>query len=89
MPSLYPGSKPKDFVGRPADYGQKMSDDYVLHHYHQVSDEVNPAWDCPVQPKILSSSSKSVIGSRTMKNIGLLAGSEFKAKRDATMSQKK
>jgi Zn-dependent M28 family amino/carboxypeptidase len=45
VPSLYPGSKPKDFIGKPADFGQKMSDDYTLHHYHQVSDEVNPHWD--------------------------------------------
>lgn len=45
VPSLYPGSKPKDFIGKPAGYGQKMSDDYTLRHYHQVSDEVNPKWD--------------------------------------------
>ncbi|HSU86548.1 MAG TPA: M20/M25/M40 family metallo-hydrolase [Chthoniobacterales bacterium] len=45
VPALYLGSKPKDFLDQPADYGQKKSDDYTLHHYHQVSDEVNPAWD--------------------------------------------
>jgi Zn-dependent M28 family amino/carboxypeptidase len=45
IPALYLGSKPKDFLDQPADYGQKKSDDYTLHHYHQVSDEVNPAWD--------------------------------------------
>ena len=42
VPALYTGSKPKDYLGQPADYGQKKSDDYTLHHYHQVSDEVNP-----------------------------------------------
>jgi len=45
VPALYLGSKPKDFLDQSADYGQKKSDDYTLHHYHQVSDEVNPAWD--------------------------------------------
>jgi Zn-dependent M28 family amino/carboxypeptidase len=45
VPSLYPGSKPKDFIGKPTEYGQQMSDNYTLHHYHQVSDEVNPSWD--------------------------------------------
>lgn len=45
VPSLYLGSKPKDFIGKPAGYGQQVSDEYTLHHYHQVSDEVNPQWD--------------------------------------------
>ena len=45
MPALYPGYKPKDFIDKPADYGRKKADDYTLHHYHQVSDEVNPNWD--------------------------------------------
>jgi len=90
VPSLYPGSKPKDFIGKPADYGRKMSDDYVLHHYHQVSDEVNPAWDL----------SGAVQDTQLLFEVGYqvahdekyptwLAGSEFKAKRDAMMSRKK
>ncbi|HEX4666228.1 MAG TPA: M20/M25/M40 family metallo-hydrolase [Chthoniobacterales bacterium] len=45
VPALYIGSKPKDYLGQPADYGQKKSDDYTLHHYHQVSDEVNSKWN--------------------------------------------
>jgi Zn-dependent M28 family amino/carboxypeptidase len=90
VPSLYPGSKPKDFIGKPADYGQKMSDDYTLHHYHQISDEVNPAWDL----------SGAVEDTQLLFEVGYqvanddkyptwLAGSEFKAKRDAVMSQKR
>ncbi len=90
VPALYPGCKPKDFIGKPADYGQKMSDDYTLHHYHQVSDEVNPAWDL----------SGAVQDDQLLFEVGYqvangdqyptwMPDSEFKAKRDAMMSQKK
>jgi Zn-dependent M28 family amino/carboxypeptidase len=44
VPALYTGSG-KDFVGKPADFGQQKKDDYTAHHYHQVSDEVDPNWD--------------------------------------------
>jgi Zn-dependent M28 family amino/carboxypeptidase len=90
VPALYIGSKPKNYVGRSADYGQKKSDDYTLHHYHQVSDEVNPAWDF----------SGAVEDIRLLFEVGYqvandekyptwLAGSEFKAKRDEMMAQTK
>lgn len=90
VPALYIGSKPKDFVGQPADYGQKKSDEYTLHHYHQVSDEVNPDWDL----------SGAVQDIRLLFEVGYqvaeeekyptwLPGSEFKAKRDQMMAEKK
>jgi Zn-dependent M28 family amino/carboxypeptidase len=90
VPALYIGSKPKDYIGQPADYGQKKSDDYTLHHYHQVSDEVNPKWDL----------SGAVEDMRLLFAVGYqvangehyptwLPDSEFKAKRDAMMSSKK
>ena len=90
VPALYLGSKPKEYVGRPADYGQKKSDDYTLHHYHQVSDEVNPAWDL----------SGAVEDLRLLFEVGYrvansgqyptwLPGSEFKAKRDGVMAPRK
>jgi Zn-dependent M28 family amino/carboxypeptidase len=83
VPALYIGSRPKDYIGQPADYGQKKSDDYTLHHYHQVSDEVNPAWDL----------SGAVDDIRLLFEVGYqvatgdqyptwLPESEFKAKRD-------
>ena len=89
VPSLYPGYKPKDFIGRPPDFGQKMSDDYNLQHYHQVSDEVDPAWDL----------SGAVQDTQLLFDVGYevtngnsyptwKADSEFKAKRDQMMSQK-
>ena len=44
VPALYTGGG-KDFIGKPADFGQQKKDDYIAHHYHQVSDEVNSNWD--------------------------------------------
>ncbi len=90
VPSLYTGSKPKDFIGKPAGYGQRVSDDYTQHHYHQVSDEVNPSWDL----------SGAVEDDQLLFQVGWqvangeqyptwLPGSEFKAKRDQMMAGKK
>ncbi len=90
VPSLYTGSKPKDFVGKPADYGQKKSDDYVQHHYHQVSDEVNPSWD--LSGAVEDDQLLFAVGYQAA-NVDQyptwLPGSEFKAKRDAMMAGKK
>ncbi|MDQ3197771.1 MAG: M28 family peptidase [Verrucomicrobiota bacterium] len=90
VPSLYPNSRPKDFIGQPAEYGQKKSEDYVAHHYHQVSDEVDPSWDL----------SGAVQDNQLLFEVGYQVASgdqyptwmpdaEFKAKRDAMMAQKK
>jgi Zn-dependent M28 family amino/carboxypeptidase len=39
---LHPGAEYRD---RPADYGQKMRDQYTTQAYHKVSDEVRDDWD--------------------------------------------
>jgi Zn-dependent M28 family amino/carboxypeptidase len=44
LPALYTGGG-KNLIGKPADLGRQKKDDYTAHHYHQVSDEVNPDWD--------------------------------------------
>lgn len=44
VPALYIGGG-KEVIGKPAEFGQQEKDDYTAHHYHQVSDEVNPEWD--------------------------------------------
>jgi Zn-dependent M28 family amino/carboxypeptidase len=44
VPSLYTGGG-KNFIGKSANFGQQKKDDYTAHHYHQVSDEVDPNWD--------------------------------------------
>ena len=87
VPSLYTGGG-KDFGGKPANFGQQKKDDYTAHHYHQVSDEVDPNWDL----------------SGAVQDIDLLfevgyqvangdkfpewkPGTEFKAKRDEMMKK--
>jgi hypothetical protein len=44
VPSFYTRGG-KDFIGKPANFGQQKRDDYTEHHYHQVSDEVDPNWN--------------------------------------------
>lgn len=34
-----------DYIGRPADFGGKMWNDYADHDYHRVSDGMRPEWD--------------------------------------------
>ncbi len=83
VPALYPGSKPKDFIGKPAGYGQKVSDDYTLHHYHQVSDEVNPAWN--LSGAVQDDQLLFEVGYQVAKGDQYptwMSGSEFKAKRE-------
>jgi len=87
VPSLYTGSG-KDFPDKPANFGQQKKDDYTAHHYHQVSDEVDPNWD-------LSGAVQDV---QLLFEVGYQVangdkfpewkpGSEFKAKRDAMMKK--
>ena len=90
VPALYTGSRPKDFIGKPADYGRKKSDDYTLHHYHQVSDEVDPAWDlagAAEDDQLLFEVGYQVANAEQYPT--WLSGSEFKAKRDEMMAPKK
>lgn len=87
VPSLYTGGG-KDFIGKPANFGQQKKDDYTAHHYHQVSDEVDPNWD-------LSGAVQDV---RLLFEVGYQVAngekipewkpeSEFKAKRDAILKK--
>jgi Zn-dependent M28 family amino/carboxypeptidase len=85
VPSLYTGGG-KDFIGKPADFGQQKKNDYTAHHYHQVSDEVDPNWD-------LSGAVQDVdllfeVGYQVAngdKFPELKPGTEFKPKRDAML----
>ncbi len=87
VPALYTGGG-KDFIGKPANFGQQKKDDYVAYHYHQVSDEVNPEWD-------LSGAVQDVdllfeIGYQVAaadKFPEWKPGSEFKAKRDEMLKK--
>jgi Zn-dependent M28 family amino/carboxypeptidase len=87
VPSLYTGGG-KDFIGKPANFGQQKKDDYTAHHYHQVSDEVDPNWD-------LSGAVQDVqllfeVGYQVANGEKLpewKPESEFKAKRDAMLKK--
>jgi Zn-dependent M28 family amino/carboxypeptidase len=87
VPSLYTGGG-KDFIGKPADFGQQKKDDYTAHHYHQVSDEVDPNWD-------LSGAVQDVdllfeVGCQVANGDKFpewKPGTEFKSKRDAMMKK--
>jgi len=43
VPSYYPKSG-RLLIGHPADFGEKLIDDYIAHDYHKVTDEVKPDW---------------------------------------------
>ncbi|HJX81214.1 MAG TPA: M28 family peptidase, partial [Candidatus Udaeobacter sp.] len=87
VPSLYTRGG-KDFIGKPANFGQQKRDDYTAHHYHQVSDEVDPNWD-------LSGAVQDVdllfeIGYQVANGDKFpewKAESEFKSKRDAMLKK--
>ena len=88
LPSLYTGAG-KNVIGKPAEFGQQKKDEFVAKHYHQPSDEVNPAWD-------LSGGAEDV---QLLFEVGYQVangdkypewkpGTEFKAKRDEMMKKK-
>jgi len=82
VPSLYTGGG-KDFIGKPANFGKEKKDDYTAHHYHQVSDEVDPNWDLSgaVQDvDLLFEAGYQVANGDKFPE--WKPGSEFKAKRD-------
>ena len=87
VPALYTG-RGIDFIGKPAGFGRQKKDDYTAHHYHQVSDEVDPNWDL----------SGAVQDLQLLFEVGYQVangdkfpewkpGSEFKAKRDDTLTK--
>ncbi len=44
IPCVYPNGG-KEILGQPPEYGQRKSEEYTAHHYHQPSDKIDPAWD--------------------------------------------
>ena len=87
VPALYTG-RGMDFIGKPAGFGRQKKDDYTAHHYHQLSDEVDPNWDL----------SGAVQDLQLLFEVGYQVangdkfpewkpGSEFKAKRDEILKK--
>jgi Zn-dependent M28 family amino/carboxypeptidase len=82
VPAMWAGGG-ADYVGKPAGYGQRMSDEYIATRYHKPGDVVRPEWDL----------AGAVDDLRVYFEVGLdvangatyprwRAGAEFKAARD-------
>jgi Zn-dependent M28 family amino/carboxypeptidase len=80
---LFPGA---EYIGQPADYGQRMRTAYVANDYHKPTDEVKPDWDL----------SGMVEDTRLLFRVGLEvangtswpvwnAGTEFRARREESL----
>ncbi|MEY2563901.1 MAG: hypothetical protein QOH88_2094 [Verrucomicrobiota bacterium] len=88
VPSLYPGTG-KEVIGKPPEFGMEKRNEYIAKHYHQPSDQVDPAWD-------LSGAADDAV---LLFEVGYQVangdkypewkpGTEFKAKRDEMMKKK-
>ena len=44
VPALDP-DEGTEFIGKPAEYGKQVRDDYTEHNYHKPSDVIKPDWD--------------------------------------------
>ena len=87
VPALYIGGG-KEVIGKPAEFGQQKKDDYTAHHYHQVSDEVNPEWDlsgAAQDMQLLFEVGDQVANSNKFPE--WKSGTEFKAKRDQMLKK--
>jgi len=74
-----------DYMGRPAGWGLKQSDDYTAHRYHQPSDEYRPDFDlsgAAQLAEIVYRFGLSLGNSRSIPTWN--ADAEFKAARDAS-----
>lgn len=89
VPALDPDSG-TEFIGKPADYGQKTRDEYTDKDYHKPSDEVKSNWD--LSGAVEDTQLFFLIG-YDLANTGTWptwkAGTEFKAKREASLKATK
>ena len=44
VPALH-AARGVEIIGKPPEYGKQKRDEYTAKHYHQPSDQVDPAWD--------------------------------------------
>jgi Zn-dependent M28 family amino/carboxypeptidase len=77
-----------EFVGKPANYGQQVRDDYTEHDYHKPSDVIKPDWDLSgavEDLKVFFAVGYRVAQASTFPE--WKPGNEFKATRDAMLRQ--
>ncbi len=87
VPSYYAKSG-KAFIGQPADFGEKLINDYIANDYHKVTDEVKPGWTfegAAQDTEFLMEVGLRVANGETWPV--WKPGNEFKARRDAMMKQ--
>jgi Zn-dependent M28 family amino/carboxypeptidase len=85
VPAYYPSSG-QSFIGQPADYGEKLTREYLAKHYHKVSDEVWPDWT--FEGTAQDADFLFEVGRRVANDPKIPewnAGNEFKARRDAML----
>ena len=77
-----------DYIGRPAGWGQQVSDAYTAQHYHKPSDEIGPDWD--LSGALEDMQIYYAIGARAASTAAWpqwKPGSEFKARRDKMLGK--
>lgn len=85
VPAYYPRSGAL-FIGQPADFGEKLIQDYLANRYHKVGDEVQPNWTfegSAQDTEFLLKVGLEIANSSTWPQ--WREGNEFKARRDAMM----
>ena len=88
VPSYYPKSG-KMFIGQPADFGEKIQQEYIANDYHKVTDEIKPGWTfegAAQDTEFLLQVGLRVANGDTWPE--WRPGNEFKARRDAMMKGK-
>jgi Zn-dependent M28 family amino/carboxypeptidase len=86
VPALYLGNG-MDFIGQPADYGEKKNDEWTANRYHQVRDVIQPDWT--FAGGVQDVQVLWTVGDELATGTGFpnwKPGSEFKAKRDKMMA---
>jgi Zn-dependent M28 family amino/carboxypeptidase len=77
-----------DFIGKPADYGQKVREEWTANRYHKPADVVRPDWDLTGAREDLKV--YFAVGYRVAQADKIpewKPGNEFKAKRDAMLKK--
>lgn len=77
-----------DFIGRPAGYGAKLREAYLLHDYHKVTDEIRPDWT--MEGAAQNTAFLLALGLRVANSSAWpewKPGTEFKARRDSMLKR--
>ncbi|MDP2137046.1 MAG: M28 family metallopeptidase [Candidatus Didemnitutus sp.] len=87
VPSFY-GKSGRKFIGMPADFADRMVDDYIANRYHKPADEVQPDWT--FEGAAQDTALLMELGLRIANGTTWPAwrdGNEFKPKRDAMLAK--